>query len=202
MGGDRDTSSLKGFRRTYVGAVPGKIVRSLKSAEVENPVILIDEVDKLGIKTIHGDPGSALLEILDPEQNKAFTDDYLDVSIDLSKVLFVCTANALDTMHPALLDRMEIITIAGYTHDEKKHILNRYLLNDAVEHAGLSNYQDRFDIEDEVKDYMIDKYSREPGMRSLKKNIRKICEKVLLVFPFDQLFVDCLQNSRWIRGSD
>lgn len=128
LGGDRDTSTLKGFRRTYVGAVPGKIVRALKTVEVENPVILIDEVDKLGQRSIHGDPGSALLEILDPEQNKSFTDDYLDVPIDLSKVLFICTANTLDTMHPALLDRMEIVTIAGYTHDEKKHILNRYLL--------------------------------------------------------------------------
>ena len=109
LGGDKDTSSLKGFRRTYVGAVPGKIVRALKTVEVENPVILIDEVDKIGARSVHGDPGSVLLEILDPEQNKEFTDDYLDVPIDLSKVLFICTANSLDTLHPALLDRMEII---------------------------------------------------------------------------------------------
>jgi ATP-dependent Lon protease len=133
LGGDRDTSSLKGFRRTYVGAVPGKIVRALKTAEVENPVILIDEVDKLGQRSMQGDPGSALLEILDPEQNKSFTDDYLDVPIDLSKVLFLCTANMLDTMHPALLDRMEIIHIAGYTHNEKKHILDSYLMPKAIQ---------------------------------------------------------------------
>jgi Lon-like ATP-dependent protease len=128
MGGDRDTSSLKGFRRTYVGAVPGKIVRALKTVEVENPVILIDEVDKLGQRSQQGDPGSVLLEILDPEQNNSFTDDFLDVPIDLSKVLFLCTANMLDTLHPAVLDRMEIIEVAGYTFEEKKHILNKYLL--------------------------------------------------------------------------
>ena len=115
MGGDRDTAALKGFRRTYVGAVPGKIVRALKSVEVENPVILIDEVDKLGQRSSQGDPGSVLLEILDPEQNNKFTDDFLDVPIDLSKVLFLCTANMLDTLHPAVLDRMEIIEVAGYT---------------------------------------------------------------------------------------
>lgn len=128
LGGDRDTSTLKGFRRTYIGAIPGKIVRALKTAEVENPVLLIDEVDKIGQRSIHGDPGSALLEILDPEQNKSFTDDYLDVPIDLSKVLFLCTANILDTLHPALLDRMEIIKVSGYTHNEKRHILDGYLL--------------------------------------------------------------------------
>lgn len=115
MGGDRDTSALKGFRRTYVGAVPGKIIRALKSVEVENPVILIDEVDKLGQKSQQGDPASVLLEILDPEQNNKFTDDFLDVPIDLSKVLFLCTANTLDTLHPAILDRMEIIEVGGYT---------------------------------------------------------------------------------------
>lgn len=132
LGGDRDTASLKGFRRTYIGAIPGKIIRALRTVEVENPVILIDEVDKIGQRSHAGDPGSALLEILDPEQNKAFTDDYMDVPVDLSKVLFVCTANFLETLHPALLDRMEIINIAGYTHKEKAHILNEYLLPRAI----------------------------------------------------------------------
>ena len=138
MGGDRDTTALKGFRRTYVGAVPGKIVRALKTVEVENPVILIDEVDKLGQASQQGDPGSVLLEILDPEQNKQFTDDFLDVPIDLSKVLFLCTANMLDTLHPAVLDRMEIIEVGGYTFQEKKQILERYLLPDAYLKAGLN----------------------------------------------------------------
>lgn len=145
LGGDRDTSALKGFRRTYVGAVPGKIVRALKTVEVENPVILIDEVDKLGQRSQQGDPGSVLLEILDPEQNNKFTDDFLDVPIDLSKVLFLCTANMLDTLHPAVLDRMEIIEVGGYTFDEKKHILENYLLPEAIKKAGLTT-QHNFEI--------------------------------------------------------
>lgn len=155
LGGDRDTSTLKGFRRTYVGAVPGKIVRALRSTDVENPVLLIDEVDKIGQRSAQGDPGSALLEILDPEQNSAFTDDFLDVPIDLSKVLFLCTANSLDTLHPALLDRMEIINVAGYTHNEKRHILDKYLLPTAIKNAGLLNSETRFTITEKVKDFII-----------------------------------------------
>ena len=138
-----------------MGAVPGKIVRALKSAEVENPVLLIDEVDKIGQRSVQGDPGAALLEILDPEQNSQFTDDFLDVPIDLSKVLFLCTANSLDTLHPALLDRMEIIYVAGYTHSEKRHILDRYLMPRAVKDAGLLNSEVSFEITDSVKDYLI-----------------------------------------------
>lgn len=138
-----------------MGAVPGKIVRALKSAEVENPVLLIDEVDKIGQRSVQGDPGAALLEILDPEQNSQFTDDFLDVAIDLSKVLFLCTANSLDTLHPALLDRMEIIYVAGYTHSEKRHILDRYLMPRAVKDAGLLNSEVSFEITDSVKDYLI-----------------------------------------------
>ena len=127
---------------------------------------------------MHGDPGSALLEILDPEQNKAFTDDYLDVPIDLSKVLFLCTANILDTLHPALLDRMEIINVGGYTHREKLHILNNYLLPLAIKDAGLMNGNYKFEITDQVKDYIIKNYCREPGVRSLKKYINKIAERL------------------------
>ena len=127
---------------------------------------------------MQGDPGSALLEILDPEQNAAFTDDFLDVSIDLSKVLFLCTANSLDTLHPALLDRMEIIYVAGYTHNEKRHILNRYLLPLAVKNSGILNSEVSFRITDEVKDYIIQNYCREAGVRSLKKYINKIAEKI------------------------
>ncbi|TNV83820.1 hypothetical protein FGO68_gene1573 [Halteria grandinella] len=179
LGGDRDTSTLKGFRRTYVGAVPGKIVRALKSVEVENPVLLIDEVDKIGQRSVHGDPGSALLEILDPEQNSAFTDDFLDVPIDLSKVLFLCTANSLDTLHPALLDRMEIIHVAGYTHSEKRHILNNYLLPTAIKNTGLLNASETpYTITEKVKDYIIQNYCREPGVRSLKKLVNKVAEKI------------------------
>lgn len=178
LGGDRDTSALKGFRRTYVGAVPGKIVRALKTVEVENPVILIDEVDKLGQRSQQGDPGSVLLEILDPEQNNKFTDDFLDVPIDLSKVLFLCTANMLDTLHPAVLDRMEIIEVGGYTFNEKKHILSEYLLPEALQKAGLIEGQHNFELPEETQDYLIEYYCREPGVRSLKKYVTKICEKI------------------------
>lgn len=155
LGGAIDTSLLKGHRRTYVGAVPGKIVKALKDAQVENPVILIDEVDKIGQKSHGGDPGSALLEILDPEQNSAFTDDYLDVPIDLSKVLFLCTANDLSTLHPAILDRMEIIEIAGYTHYEKLHILDNYLYPEAIKKSGLVDYMNNINISADVRNFII-----------------------------------------------
>jgi len=178
MGGDRDTSALKGFRRTYVGAVPGKIVRALRTAEVENPVILMDEVDKLGMRSQQGDPGSVLLEILDPEQNKEFTDDFLDAPIDLSKVLFICTANSLEGLHPALLDRMEIIHVSGYTFEEKRHILDAHLLPQALEAAGLQKGVHDFEINPKALDAIVKDYCREPGVRSLKKTINKIAEKI------------------------
>mmetsp|Transcript_13182 Transcript_13182/g.22348 ORF Transcript_13182/g.22348 Transcript_13182/m.22348 type:complete len:438 (+) Transcript_13182:948-2261(+) len=178
LGGDRDTASLKGFRRTYLGAVPGKIIRALKQVEVENPVILIDEVDKLGQRSQQGDPGSVLLEILDPEQNNKFTDDFLDVPIDLSKVLFLCTANMLDTLHPAVLDRMEIIEVAGYTFEEKRHILNKYLLPEAIKKAGLIEGEHKFSIPEATRDFIIENYCREPGVRSLKKFTNQICERI------------------------
>lgn len=155
-------------------------MRALKTVEVENPVLLIDEVDKIGQRSVHGDPGSALLEILDPEQNSGFTDDFLDVAIDLSKVLFLCTANSLDTLHPALLDRMEIINVAGYTHSEKRHILDKYLLPVAIKNTGLLNLGDEvsYQITEQVKDYIIKNYCREPGVRSLKRFVNKIAEKI------------------------
>ena len=178
LGGATDTSTLKGHRRTYVGAVPGKIIKALKTAEVENPVILIDEVDKIGQRSAHGDPGSALLEILDPEQNMAFTDDYLDVPMDLSKVLFLCTANDLSTLHPAVLDRMEIIEIAGYTHQEKLHIFDQYLYPEAIKKAGLVDFMNNIRVSSEVRNFIIQNYAREAGVRSLKQYINKICEKI------------------------
>jgi ATP-dependent Lon protease len=119
-----------------------------------------------------------LLEILDPDQNDKFTDDFLDVPIDLSKVLFLCTANMLDTMHPAVLDRMEIIEVAGYTFEEKKHILNKYLFPEAIKKAGLIEGNHKFEFPDAMKHYVIEHYCREPGVRSLKKYINKICEKI------------------------
>ena len=119
-----------------------------------------------------------MLEILDPEQNNKFTDDFLDVPIDLSKVLFLCTANDLDTMHPAVLDRMEIIEVAGYTFEEKQHILNKYLLPTAIDKAGLKMHEDKFEFSQEARDYLIENYCRSPGVRSLKKYTNQICEKI------------------------
>ena len=180
VGGDRDTSTLKGFRRTYIGAIPGKIVQGLRNVQVENPVILIDEIDKLGERSIHGDPSSVLLEILDPEQNTAFTDDYMDVPVDLSKVLFLCTANTLSTIPRPLLDRMEIINVSGYTHAEKRHILDKYLMPQELSRAGLTERAKEFNINDEAKKEMIENYCREPGVRGLQRSIKRIMEKIAL----------------------
>ncbi len=178
LGGDRDTSTLKGFRRTYVGAIPGKIAQGMRNVQVENPVILIDEIDKLGIRSVQGDPSSVLLEILDPEQNSAFTDDYIDVPIDLSKVLFLCTANVEHTIPKPLLDRMEIINVSGYTHAEKEHILSKYLLPQAIEKAGLKGKESQFKLSPQSTKKMIEDYCREPGVRGLQRAIKRIMEKI------------------------
>ena len=178
VGGDRDTSTLKGFRRTYVGAIPGKIVQGLRSVQVENPVVLIDEIDKLGGRSVHGDPSSVLLEILDPEQNGTFTDDYLDIPVDLSKVLFLCTANVEYTIPKPLQDRMEMINIAGYTHAEKNHIFSKYLLPQAIERAGLKGREKEFQLSQEATKRMIEDYCREPGVRGLQRAIKRIMEKI------------------------
>lgn len=180
VGGDRDTSTLKGFRRTYIGAVPGKIIQGLKSCQVENPVILIDEIDKIGGMSIHGDPSSVLLEILDPEQNTNFTDDYLDLPVDLSKVLFLCTANVTHTIPKPLLDRMEVIQVSGYTHAEKREILEKYLKPQAILKSGLNGKEKEYTITDNAIKKMIEDYCREPGVRSLQKGINRILEKTAL----------------------
>ncbi|CAG8755532.1 10988_t:CDS:2, partial [Ambispora leptoticha] len=138
VGGLTDVAEIKGHRRTYVGAMPGKVVQALKKVQTENPLILIDEVDKIG-RGHQGDPSSALLELLDPEQNSSFLDHYMDVPIDLSKVLFVCTANVVDTIPVPLLDRMEVIQLSGYVADEKVAIASKYLSPTAKEMAGLQN---------------------------------------------------------------
>lgn len=180
VGGDKDTLVLKGSRRTYIGAMPGKIVQGLKSAEVENPVILIDEVDKIGGPSQHGDPSSVLLEVLDPEQNFAFADDYLDIPVDLSKVLFLCTANTTHTIPKPLLDRMEIINVSGYTHDEKRHIFENYLKPKAIEASGMKGKENVYKITEKAVKKMIEDYCREPGVRGLQRGIKKIYEKLAL----------------------
>ena len=171
VGGLTDVAEIKGHRRTYVGAMPGKIVQALKKVQTENPLVLIDEIDKVG-KGYNGDPSSALLEMLDPEQNSAFLDHYLDVPLDLSKILFVCTANMLDTVPAPLLDRMEVIEVSGYVADEKAAIAERYLAPQAKEASGLKDAN--VTLSPEAIEALIRSYARESGVRNLKKHIEKV----------------------------
>lgn len=177
VGGLADVAEIKGHRRTYVGAMPGKMVQCLKSVGTANPLVLIDEIDKLG-RGHSGDPASALLELLDPEQNINFLDHYLDVPIDLSKVLFVCTANVIDTIPNPLLDRMEIISIAGYITDEKMHIARDYLEKNTREACGIKPEQ--VEVTDAALLGLIENYCREAGVRNLQKQIEKIYRKIAL----------------------
>ncbi|KAJ0248486.1 Lon protease 1 [Hirschfeldia incana] len=177
VGGLGDVAEIKGHRRTYVGAMPGKMVQCLKSVGTANPLVLIDEIDKLG-KGHAGDPASALLELLDPEQNANFLDHYLDVTIDLSKVLFVCTANVIDSIPNPLLDRMEVISIAGYITDEKVHIARDYLEKNARGDCGIKPEQ--VDVSDAALLSLIENYCREAGVRNLQKQIEKIYRKIAL----------------------
>lgn len=177
VGGLTDVAEVKGHRRTYVGALPGRVIQALKKCQTENPLILIDEVDKIG-RGYQGDPSSALLELLDPEQNSSFLDHYMDVPVDLSKVLFVCTANMTDTIPRPLLDRMEVIRLSGYVSDEKKAIADRYLAPAAKELAGLKDVQ--VTLSDEAIEELIKSYCRESGVRNLKKQIEKVYRKSAL----------------------
>jgi ATP-dependent Lon protease len=174
VGGMRDEAEIKGHRRTYIGAMPGKFIQAMKEAETENPVIMLDEIDKIGA-SYHGDPASALLEALDPEQNNDFMDHYLDLRFDLSKVLFVCTANQLDTIPGPLLDRMEVIPLSGYIGQEKLQIARRYLLPRQLKRAGLK----RGDIKLNTAPLraIIEGYARDAGVRRLEKQIGKIVRK-------------------------
>ncbi|CAN6220013.1 unnamed protein product [Urochloa humidicola] len=177
VGGLADVAEIKGHRRTYVGAMPGKMVQCLKSVGTANPLVLIDEIDKLG-RGHSGDPASALLELLDPEQNVNFLDHYLDVPIDLSKVLFVCTANVIEMIPNPLLDRMEIIAIAGYITDEKMHIARDYLEKNTREACGIKPEQ--VEVTDAALLALIENYCREAGVRNLQKQIEKIYRKIAL----------------------
>jgi ATP-dependent Lon protease len=174
LGGMHDEAEIRGHRRTYIGALPGQIIQSIKRAETNDPVIMLDEVDKLG-RDFRGDPASALLETLDPEQNNAFRDNYLDVPFDLSKTLFICTANMLDTVPPPLLDRMELIFLQGYSEDEKKHIAFRYLIPRQIKENGITPEQIEFP-EDAVG-HIVRHYTREAGVRKLEQTIGTVCRK-------------------------
>lgn len=177
VGGLTDVAEIKGHRRTYVGALPGRIIQALKKCQTENPLVLIDEVDKIG-RGVQGDPSSALLELLDPEQNNSFLDHYMDVPVDLSKVLFVCTANMTETIPRPLLDRMEMIELSGYVSDEKMAIADRYLAPQAKEASGLKDVDVNLDAT-AILD-IINRYARESGVRNLKKQIEKVYRKSAL----------------------
>ena len=175
VGGVRDESEIRGHRRTYVGAMPGVIIRALRDAEANNPLFMIDEIDKMGADW-RGDPASAMLEVLDPEQNATFRDHYLDVPFDLSNVMFVCTGNEVERIPGPLQDRMEIIQLSGYTEEEKLEIARRYLVPRQIERNGLT--KTRISFSDAALRAIIADYTREAGVRNLEREIGNVCRKV------------------------
>jgi len=187
LGGLHDEAEIRGHRRTYIGAMPGRIIKSIQKAGSSNPVFILDEIDKVTQATINGDPASALLEVLDPEQNTAFHDNYLDVDYDLSKVLFIATANNLGTIPPALLDRMEIIELSGYITEEKIEIARRHLIPRELENTGMNMLTPRPTLNKAAIEKIIEQYTRESGVRQLEKQVNKAMRKLAY---------------RWVMGTD
>lgn len=182
LGGVHDEAEIRGHRKTYIGAMPGRIIKSLIKAGYSNPVIILDEIDKLG-NDHRGDPGSAMLEVLDPEQNNTFHDNYLDVDYDLSKVMFIATANSLNTIPSALLDRMELIEVSGYITEEKVEIARRHLIPKELAANGIKKEYVKFSKQ--ALEYIIENYTRESGVRELEKKINKVLRKIALEFAKD-----------------
>jgi ATP-dependent Lon protease len=178
MGGVRDEAEVRGHRRTYVGALPGRVVQCVQQAASINPVFMLDEVDKIGVD-VRGDPSSALLEVLDPEQNHTFRDHYLGVDMDLSKVLFITTANVTDTIQPAFLDRMEVIRLEGYTEEEKVEIARRHLVPRQIHENGLAGSAPAFTAD--ALHEIVDGYTREAGVRNLERRIGAVCRKIAVL---------------------
>lgn len=183
LGGLKDESEIRGHRKTYIGAMPGRILQNLKKVQTSNPVFILDEIDKVG-NDYHGDPSSALLEVLDPEQNSTFYDNFLELDYDLSKVMFIATCNSLNTIQPALRDRMEIIEVNGYTVEEKLEIAKRHLIPKQIEESGLKKSQ--LKISDKVLEFLIDTYTAESGVRNLEKRISKIARNVAVHIAKDE----------------
>ena len=183
LGGVHDEAEIRGHRKTYIGAMPGRIIKSLIKAETSNPVIILDEIDKLGSDQ-HGDPSSALLEVLDPEQNNSFHDNYVDIDYDLSKVMFIATANNIGAIPPPLLDRMELIEVSGYITEEKIEIARRHLIPKELENNGLT--KDKVKFTPSAIEYIIENYTRESGVRELEKKISKIMRKIALEIASDK----------------
>jgi ATP-dependent Lon protease len=179
LGGVHDEAEIRGHRRTYIGAMPGRIIKSIQKAKSSNPVFILDEIDKISQNNINGDPYSALLEVLDPEQNKAFHDNYMDVDYDLSKVLFIATANDLGSIPRPLLDRMEIIEVSGYITEEKIEIAKRHLVPREMENTGLDQLEDKPTFSKAALEYIIENYTRESGVRQLEKQINKALRKMV-----------------------
>ena len=200
LGGLHDESEIRGHRRTYIGAMPGRIIKSIQKAGSSNPVFILDEIDKITQNTINGDPSSALLEVLDPEQNNAFHDNYLDVDYDLSKVLFVATANDLNTIPRPLLDRMEIIELSGYTTEEKIEIAKRHLIPKELENNGLKKMETTPTFTKTAIEKIIEQYSRESGVRQLEKQINKALRKLAFLrardgeLPYTKITPDEIKN--------
>ena len=186
LGGLRDEAEIRGHRKTYIGAMPGRIIKSIKKTNSSNPVFVLDEIDKL-TRDMHGDPSSALLEVLDPEQNESFYDNYLEIGYDLSKVLFIATANSLAEVHPALRDRMEIIEINGYTVEEKIQIAKRHLIPKQIFNHGIKKSD--INLTAKTIEKIIDSYTKESGVRTLEKVIAKVTRYVAKSIATDQLYI-------------